>query len=205
VQSTGIIPGQAALWAKEAQMGTTSTDLPEGPRWRGVNHLALVTPDMDATVRFYSGVLGMPLVSTTMAGPMRHYFFEIGDENTVAFFEVEGMETFAKAAGASPDRAIQMDHLSFNVPDDHALELLRKRLMAADCEVTRVVDHRILHSIYFTDPNGIALEASCWVLDPTGRTPDVHETTAFADPDPVPAVAELAAGGLGELPVTRLS
>jgi len=31
----------------------------ERPRWRGVNHLALVTPDMDATVRFYHGVLGM--------------------------------------------------------------------------------------------------------------------------------------------------
>ena len=36
------------------------------PRWRGINHLALVTPDMDATVRFYAGVLGMRLVATTM-------------------------------------------------------------------------------------------------------------------------------------------
>ena len=26
--------------------------------WRGVHHLALVTTDMDATVRFYHGVLG---------------------------------------------------------------------------------------------------------------------------------------------------
>ena len=34
-----------------------------GPRWRGVNHLALVTPDMDATVRFYQGVLGARVVS----------------------------------------------------------------------------------------------------------------------------------------------
>src|SRR5438477_9156944 len=25
-------------------------------RWRGINHLAMVTPDMDATVRFYHGV-----------------------------------------------------------------------------------------------------------------------------------------------------
>jgi catechol 2,3-dioxygenase-like lactoylglutathione lyase family enzyme len=33
-------------------------------RWRGVNHLALVTPDMDATVRFYHAVLGMRLVAT---------------------------------------------------------------------------------------------------------------------------------------------
>src|SRR5205085_3050744 len=59
----------------------------EPPRWRGVNHLALITPDMDKTVRFYHGVLGMRLVATLSAGPLRHYFFEIGPENTVAFFE----------------------------------------------------------------------------------------------------------------------
>ena len=69
--------------------------LPDSPDWRGINHMALVTPDMDATVRFYSGVLGMPLVATLMAGPMRHYFFEMAPGNTIAFFEVEGTETFA--------------------------------------------------------------------------------------------------------------
>src|SRR6476469_2865069 len=61
----------------------------ETPRWRGVNHLALVTPDMDATVRFYAGVLGMRVVATTRAGPMRHYFVEIGPQNTFALFEVK--------------------------------------------------------------------------------------------------------------------
>jgi catechol 2,3-dioxygenase-like lactoylglutathione lyase family enzyme len=54
-----------------------NSQLPAAPRWQGVNHLALVTPDMDTTVRFYTGVLGMPLVMTLMAGPMRHYSFEI--------------------------------------------------------------------------------------------------------------------------------
>lgn len=28
------------------------------PRWRGIHHLALITDDMDATVRFWHGVLG---------------------------------------------------------------------------------------------------------------------------------------------------
>ena len=92
-------------------------ELPEAPRWQGINHLALVTPDMDATVRFYVGVLGMRLAATTMAGPMRHYFFEMDRGNTVAFFEIEGAETFAKPAGGPSDRAIQLDHISFDVPD----------------------------------------------------------------------------------------
>jgi catechol 2,3-dioxygenase-like lactoylglutathione lyase family enzyme len=179
--------------------------LAEAPDWRGVNHMAMVTPDMDATVRFYAGVLGMPLVATLMAGPMRHYFFEMAPENTIAFFEIEGAETFAKGAGSPTDRVIQFDHLSFNVPDEHALELLRKRLLDAGCEVTVVVDHSILRSVYFHDPNGIALEATYWVTDPTGRPMDVNDTELFSDPDPVPAVAELAAGGIKDLPATKLA
>jgi len=182
-----------------------SDDLPDAPRWQGINHLALVTPDMDATVRFYVGVLGMRLAATTMAGPMRHYFFEMGRGNTVAFFEVKGTETFAKPAGGPTDRAIQLDHISFDVPDEHALEMLRKRLLAAGSEVTTVVDHGFIRSVYFTDPNGIALEASWWVVDGTGRPTDYTDTALFGDPDPVPALAELRAGGLEDVPRTQLT
>jgi catechol 2,3-dioxygenase-like lactoylglutathione lyase family enzyme len=184
---------------------STSRDLPDAPTWRGINHLALVTPNMDATVRFYAGVLGMPLVATLMAGPTRHYFFEMADGNTVAFFEIDGMETFSKPAGAPGDRPIQLDHLSFNVADEHALELLRKRLLGADCEVTGVVDHGILRSVYFHDPNGIALEASWWVTDVTAHPVDYEDRAVFADPDPVPAVRELQRDELGSLPSTQLA
>jgi catechol 2,3-dioxygenase-like lactoylglutathione lyase family enzyme len=180
-------------------------DLPDSPDWRGINHLALVTPDMDATVRFYAGVLGMRLTATLMAGPMRHYFFEMADGNTVAFFEDPTMETFAKPAGMRSERAIQLDHLSFNVPDEHALEMLRKRLLAAGCEVTPVVDHEIMRSVYFHDNNGIALEASWWVTDVTGRPADYRDDAVFADADPVPAVRELEHGGIESLPPTRLA
>jgi catechol 2,3-dioxygenase-like lactoylglutathione lyase family enzyme len=182
-----------------------AVDLPENPPWRGVHHLAMVTPDMDATVRFYAGVLGMRLVATLMAGTMRHFFFEIGDENTIAFFEVKGAETFAKAAGAPSDRTIQFDHLSFNLPDEHALEMMRKRLLTAGCEVTTVVDHGILRSIYFHDNNGIALEASWWVTDATGRPSAYDDGDLFSDPDPVPAVEELRRGALESLPQTHLA
>jgi catechol 2,3-dioxygenase-like lactoylglutathione lyase family enzyme len=167
----------------------------EPPRWRGINHLALVTPDMDATVRFYVGVLGMRLVATVMAGPMRHYFFEIGAGNTVAFFEMKGMETFAKPAGGPPSRTIQFDHLSFNLPDERALLDLRDRLEAAGSEITEVVDHGFVRSVYFTDPNGIALEASWWAIDATGRPADYGDKELFSDPDPVPAVEEIREHG----------
>lgn len=181
-----------------------SEQLPPAPSWRGVSHLALVTPDMEATTRFYAGVLGMPLVMTLMAGPMRHYFFEIAPGNTVAFFEVSEAETFRKGAGSPGPHPVQMDHLSFNVADEDALHQLRERLSAAGSEVTEIVDHEQMKSVYFTDPNGIALEASYWVVEPTGRPMNPSDGRIFADPQPVPAVAQLAAGSLRDLPTTTL-
>ena len=180
----------------------------ERPFWRGINHLALVTPDMDATVRFYHGVLGARLVAD-LAGPsFRHYFFEFGPQNTVAFFEYRNapIEPFALPAGMPDPRKVQFDHLSFNVADEDALLRLRDRLKEANCEVTDVVDHGFIRSIYFTDPHGIALEASWWVTDATGRPADYSDGTLFSDPDPVPAVEELrGTGQVAWVPATRLS
>ena len=182
----------------------------EPPRWRGINHLALVTADMDATVRFYHGVLGMRLVATLANGPMRHYFFEMGPQNTLAFFEWDGLavdtDAVTKPAGIPPTFATQFDHLSFNLPDEQALLDLRERLAEFAVEVTDVVDHGFMRSIYFTDPNGVALEASWWVVDPTGRPATYDDRVGlFTDPDPVAAVAELAQDGeLDWTPATQL-
>jgi catechol 2,3-dioxygenase-like lactoylglutathione lyase family enzyme len=176
----------------------------ESPHWRGINHLAMVTPDMDATVRFYHGVLGMRLVATTNAGPMRHYFFEIGPGNTIAFFEEKGTKTFPKQAGVPVSFPHQFDHLAFNLPDEEALHALQRRLKEAGCEVTDVVDHGFVRSVYFTDPHGIALEASWWAIDATGRPADYGDERVFNDRDPVPALAELAVGELTWTPQTRL-
>ncbi len=107
---------------------TLFTDEP--PRWRGINHLALVTSDMDATVRFYHGVLGARLVATIGTPAFRHYFFDFGPQNTVAFFEYtdQELDSFAKPAGIPDRRASQFDHLSFNLPDEEALLALARPL-----------------------------------------------------------------------------
>jgi len=183
----------------------TDTDRPS---WRGINHLALITTDMDRTVRFYHGVLGARLVATIAAPGFRHYFFEIGPNNTIAFFEYAGTDvaTFSKPAGVPDPRAIQFDHVSFDLPDEEALEALRLRLKENGCEVTEVVDHGFIRSIYFTDPEGIALEASWWVRDVTGEEVDYADRALFGDRDPVAAVRELMeAGELATTPATALA
>ena len=180
----------------------------EIPRWRGINHLALTTSDMDATTRFYHGVLGMRVVATIANPSFKHYFFEIGPGNTLAFFEWIGHDVgyLPKPAGIPPTYPTQFDHLSFNLPDEQALVDLQARLAGYECEVTEVVDHQIMKSIYFTDPNGISLEASYWVDDPTGRPADyADEAVMFTDAQPVAAIGELAKSGtLDSTPQTAL-
>ena len=174
--------------------------------WRGVNHLALVTPDMDTTVRFWHGVLGAELVGTLATPEFRHYFFRIGAASSVAFFEYAGADVprVDKVAGIFDPRSAHLDHIALDVPDDAELLRLQRRLREAGCEVTDVVDHLVVHSVYFTDPNGIALEASCWQIDPTAAPVD-YAGPLFADADPVPAVRELhETGTLSALPATRL-
>ena len=102
-------------------------------------------------------------------------------------------------------KASQFDHLSLNLPDEDALLRLRDRLKSHGCEVTDVVDHGFIRSIYFSDPNGMALEASWWTLDATGRPADYADDRLFADADPVPAVHELRdSGQLDHTPSTKL-
>ena len=95
-------------------------------KFKGINHLAMVTGDMEKTVRFYRDVLGMPLVATTgnrpELYPYRHYFFALGEGNTIAFFEWPGMvDEFHKPAGAPASGRVQFDHVSFNVESEEVL------------------------------------------------------------------------------------
>ncbi|MGQ0825654.1 MAG: VOC family protein [Actinomycetota bacterium] len=173
-----------------------------------MHHLALVTDDMDATVRFYVGVLGARIVATVGTDSFRHYFFDFGQGTTIAFFEYRGqvVDSYAKPAGVPSPRATQFDHLSMALVDEDALVELRLRLKAANCEVTDIVDHGFLRSIYFNDPNGIALEASWWVVDPTGHAEvALDDTRLFGDVDPVAAVEELRrTGELARTVATKL-
>jgi catechol 2,3-dioxygenase-like lactoylglutathione lyase family enzyme len=59
---------------------------------RGVNHLALVCSDMAKTVEFYTEVLGLPLTKTIELpdGMGQHFFFDIGNGDSLAFFWFPG-------------------------------------------------------------------------------------------------------------------
>ncbi|MGA2410246.1 MAG: VOC family protein [Candidatus Binataceae bacterium] len=56
----------------------------------GVDHLALICSDLDATIGFYTGVIGMRLtriVQNRDEPTSTHIFFDMGGGNQLAFFD----------------------------------------------------------------------------------------------------------------------
>jgi catechol 2,3-dioxygenase-like lactoylglutathione lyase family enzyme len=130
-------------------------------RFTGVNHLAFATGDMDKTVRFWRDLLGMRLIATLGQPGFRHYFFELSPTDTVAFFEWDGVEGVEEKAHGVPVRGpFIFDHVSFGVDSADDLWGLKDKMVAAGLEVSDVIDHGFIHSIYTFDPNGIPIEFS---------------------------------------------
>jgi catechol 2,3-dioxygenase-like lactoylglutathione lyase family enzyme len=150
---------------------------------RGVHHLALCTDDMKATTDFYVDILGMPLVHVMKVpaglgvGPnnrgnppyerVRHYFFDMGNDSLLAFFEIpKGAEPPGNrnAIGA-------MQHCAFVVTERRFREV-EDRLKTQKIDYVGPLPQLPgLIGIYFYDPNGIRLEFACQPED--GEDPDV--------------------------------
>ncbi len=140
---------------------------------RGVHHLALTTEEMKATTEFYVRIVGMPLVHAMTVPPgvgtgpgnrgnpryeeIRHYFFDMGNDSLLAFFEIP------KDAQSQVDRDDigGMQHVAFTVTVERFAEI-QARLAEHGVEFDGPIDILPgLQSIYFYDPSNIRLEACC--------------------------------------------
>lgn len=164
---------------------TTATKAPTATaddstlRLRGVNHLALVTDDMKKTIDFYAEVLNIRLVHAmkvreglgtgkeNRGNPpferIRHYFFDMGNDDSLAFFELP------KGAKPQGDRdAIGgMQHVSFTA-SRAAFDAIHRRLDARGHSYLgpiSILDGKA-RSLYFFDPSDIRLEVTCHMANP---------------------------------------
>jgi catechol 2,3-dioxygenase-like lactoylglutathione lyase family enzyme len=130
-------------------------------RYTGINHLAMVTNDMDRTIRFWRDLLGMRLVAGLGRAGYRHYFFEISEHDMIAFFEWPDVENIPEKDHGVPVKGpLAFDHVSFEVETDDDLWNLKGRLEAGGFWVSEAVDHGFIHSLYSFDPNNIPIEFS---------------------------------------------
>jgi catechol 2,3-dioxygenase-like lactoylglutathione lyase family enzyme len=130
-------------------------------QFTGINHLAMVTRDMSTTIRFWRDLLGMRLIAGLGRPGYRHYFFEISENDMIAFFEWPGVTPIIeKDHGVPVTDPMAFDHVSIGVSSDDDLWQIKDDLDAAGFWVSEVIDHGFIHSIYSFDPNHIAIEFS---------------------------------------------
>jgi catechol 2,3-dioxygenase-like lactoylglutathione lyase family enzyme len=126
---------------------------------RGLHHFALICADVRRTVEFYQNVLEFPLTeifeNRDYPGS-NHFFFDIGNGNLLAFFDLPGLDLgpYAEVLGG-------LHHLAISVTPER-WQHLRGKLDAAGVEYVEESGT----SIYFRDPDGARLEL---LADPLGE------------------------------------
>jgi catechol 2,3-dioxygenase-like lactoylglutathione lyase family enzyme len=142
-----------------ASSGVTRPGLPTM-----LSHAAFITRDTAATTDFYSRIMGMELVnavlddaipSTGEPVPYFHSFFRMADGSTIAFFEAPELPPL----GPPPHAAYNtFQHFAMQVESTELVDRWHEWLQSNGVEVLGPVDHKIIYSIYFHDPNGLRLE-----------------------------------------------
>ena len=126
---------------------------------RGLHHFAVVARDVEETVRFYQELLEFPLSEIFENRDYQgsnHFFFDIGNDNLLAFFDFPGLDVgeYAEVLGG-------LHHIAISVEPER-WEHLRHKLDDAGVEYLQESGT----SIYFRDPNGARLEL---IADPLGE------------------------------------
>ena len=126
---------------------------------RGLHHTALISSDVERTVRFYQDVLEFPLtelIENRDYPGSSHFFFDIGNSNLLAFFDFPGLDVgpYAEVLGG-------LHHLAISVEPERWHQLVAKLDKAG---VEHVVHSEV--SVYFRDPDGARIEL---IADPLGE------------------------------------
>ncbi len=126
---------------------------------RGVHHVALLASSVEGTIAFYQDLLEFPLTELFENRDYQgstHFFFDIGNGNALAFFDMPGLDLvpYAEVLGG-------LHHLAISVEPDrwaHLKSKLDERGIAyAHIDGT---------SIYFPGPDGERIEL---IADPLGE------------------------------------
>jgi glyoxalase family protein len=137
---------------------------------QGVHHITFVGSNREATIEFYQGVLGMPLVfeQPNLDVPEEnHLYFDAGDGRLITFFV---RPTRKNDPTPNPQGIGNLHHLAFTVSRATYTQIAR-RLNELGIPNTGPIDRGFMDSIYFRDPNGQLLEMACFkFVPPEGYT-----------------------------------
>ena len=128
----------------------------------GVNHIALLTRDMDRFIRFYQEAFDATVVhdNRNHAGHVgeRMVIMALGGQSAFNVFEVPG-NTQAHVQTPMFGRG-RLDHFGLNARSRETFEHVRTRLMHLGASDGTITDFGAALSVFFRDPDGHLLELS---------------------------------------------
>jgi catechol 2,3-dioxygenase-like lactoylglutathione lyase family enzyme len=136
----------------------------------GLNHVAVVTADLDRFVAFYTRVFGLEVVFTESAPQFRHAILRIGKDSWLHPVQVPG-NRHATAVARMLDRG-HLDHLALTAASAEAFERIRGTLVEVGASNGAVEDLGAFHTIWFEDPDGMRGEITL-IVHPDLR--GIHE------------------------------
>lgn len=130
----------------------------------GINHAAIVTPDLDRFVSFYVDVFDAEVVFEEAIPAFRHALIRIGD-GCVLHPIAQPDNPHGRGLPDLLGRG-HLDHLGLNAASREAFDEIRARLCRRGASDGTVYDFGPQLCSWFTDPDGMAGEV-CWIRDPT--------------------------------------
>jgi catechol 2,3-dioxygenase-like lactoylglutathione lyase family enzyme len=149
----------------------------------GINHVAVITTDLDRFVTFYGEVFEMPVLFRETTPAFRHAILRSG---ATSWLHPAALVDNAHGVGL-PDmfRRGHLDHLALTAASRQAFDLVRDRLVERGASDGKVEDLGSFHALWFRDPDGMRGEL-CLIVDPKLRV--------FHAPQPLNADASSSPG-----------
>jgi catechol 2,3-dioxygenase-like lactoylglutathione lyase family enzyme len=138
----------------------------------GVNHIALMTGDIDRLAAFYESVFGAEILARSDGVP-RKCFIRVAPQTNLHVFEV-GPER-ARKPGEEPFDSGSINHFALEARDPDAFVEVRDRLVAAGRSDGKVYDADV-YTVFATDPDGLFIE---WLVRKTAEWRPPFETEPF--------------------------
>ena len=120
----------------------------------GVNHIGLITDDIDRFIEFYTGVFDAVVGRQVDMPEGRLTFVDIGPKNELNVFS-GNVPTVTRGSMFTHG---PIDHIGFQAKDKAAFDEIRRRLMARGATDGFVTDFGVALSCFFVDPDGLECE-----------------------------------------------
>jgi catechol 2,3-dioxygenase-like lactoylglutathione lyase family enzyme len=142
----------------------------------GINHVAVITENLDRFIDFYTDVFEMPVIFQEKTPNFRHAILRTGSDSVL--HPVETLDNSHRNGLPETFRRGHIDHLALNVPTASAFQIIRRKLIDRGLSDGEIADLGPVLNLSFSDPDGMHIEV-CLITDTTLQ--DFHAPRPYVE------------------------